>query len=105
MCIRDRRWIRGEVLRAEEGVGIAAALVGFEVPPVFSIDEQQIDAEGRWRLFEDIAERHEQPNARRAVVGAKDGTRAVTEIVVVVGFGARIPMRDVEYALRRRRIE
>ncbi len=82
-----------------------AAAVGVECAPVLAVDEQQVDAHGRRRLLEDVAERDEQAHARRAVVGAEDRPRLVAEIGIVVRLGARVPVRHVEHALRRGGVE
>ena len=97
-----RRKVVHEILRAEQHVGVR----GIEAQAVvLAVHEQQVHADSGGHLLQRVAECDEQSNARRAVVGAEDGIVAIAEDGVAVGHGARVPVRDVQHALRGLRIE
>ena len=73
---------------------------------VLAVDEQQIDADGGRRLLQHVAERDEAAR-RRTRRRSRRGSAAprLPRIGILVRRRARVPVRDVEDALRRLRAE
>ena len=106
--VRRRAVIR-EILRAEQhvvryGAGAVRTVV-IEAALVLAVDEQQIDADdgGVFLNTSASAMNSATPDAPSLAPGI--GRPLVAEVRILVGSRTRVPVRDVEDALRRRRVE
>ena len=95
-----RREVRGEVRRAQQHIAERG-----EIAVVLAVDEQQVDPHRGRGLLEDIAQRNEQRDAGRPVVGPRHREVALRAVRRLIGHRTGVPVGHVEHAVARRRAE